>query len=203
MACHGLVAPMTSFLRVETTSSNVGDSIDLLRVRYCALEKGRSLSYCYKYTHDSELYESENACRSFFSESQKDGDCYPVTSSSIFGIYTKNFNDFVNGDPDYFSKHNYFLKHDVENNIITASSLCFNKDSSMICLTGDYEHDVSLLDEVFNEDECSTDDYGYVCNYNSLSIRVWLPEKNVSTVQINSGYLIFCRLLADGSSNCN
>ena len=181
-----------SIYRWERKYARIGDSIvSVSETKWCAIAISNGSD------NQRGCFDTETECNTFLSDNNYTDTCQQktVTTGGI-GEYTTDAST-LNKD--------YYLKHDVEDNVITASYLCFNKDSNMVCLNDNYEDNVLTLNEVFNEEDCSTDEYGYECNYNNLSIRAFIPEKSSTGdtyARISSGYLVFCNITGIGST-CN
>ena len=117
---------------------------------------------------------------------------------------------------EYISENRY-LKHEVENNIITASYACGKYEENGViketCLKGAdssyYASNIEILRSVepyFNtlnyhdsKGYCTFDDSYSYCNSNSLRLYAY----SGGTVTVDVGDLLICYVNSDGLSNCN
>ena len=95
----------------------------------------------------------------------------------------------------------YFLKHEVEDNKITASEVCFIKDGNMHCLKPkEYETSKAKLLEIFGEDACYVDDSYVNCVVSGVivlansdgSVRVQKENDRTRACEIGSYGYSYC-----------
>ena len=135
--------------------------------------------------------------------SQNDG--HTVTQTQTVYRWTTdelNIGDSIEGiatttDPTTLGK-NHYLKHEIVDNKITASEVCFIKDGNTYCLKpNEYETSKAKLLEIFGEGACNVYDSYVYCN-----------ASGVSTDAHSEGYVYarddssYCDVYSGGISNC-
>ena len=112
---------------------------------------------------------------------------------------TKNSLEGISTTTDYTTLNkNFFLKHEVENNKITSSEVCFIKDNNLYCLKpNDYENSKATLLQAFGEDVCSSSEYGINCSVKGLLANA-SSDGNVGALDVGS----ICRVKSGGNSSC-
>ena len=110
--------------------------------------------------------------------------------SSIEGIETTT-------DPSTLGK-NHYLKHEIEDNKITASEVCFIKDENTYCLKpNEYETSKTKLFEIFGESTCYVNVSNVICTPPGVSANV------VSSGDVGAGVgSSECSVTSNGLSRC-
>ena len=110
--------------------------------------------------------------------------------ASIEGISTTT-------DPSTLGK-NHFLKHEIVDNKITSSEVCFIKDGNTHCLKpNEYETSKDKLLEIFGESACTVNDSLFTCDASSVYANAFSGGR-VSAGHGSSG----CGVNSDGYSHC-
>ena len=132
-----------------------------------------------------------------------DGSLTPTTKTVY--RYTKDqlkIGDSIEGietTTDYNSLgKNYFLKHEVVDNKITSSEVCFIKDGNMHCLKpNEYETSKAKLLQIFGESACGVNDSDVGCSASGVGAGA----RSNGTVYACDG-ASSCTVYADGHSRC-
>ena len=109
---------------------------------------------------------------------------------SIEGISTTT-------DPSILGK-NHYLKHEVLDNKIKASEVCFIKDGNTYCLKpNEYETSKTKLLEIFEESACTVDDSRVYCTASGVGASAYSAGSAYAD-DVSSG----CRVYSGGRSDC-
>ena len=118
------------------------------------------------------------------------------------------FHETVSVAKSAFNNRPFYLKHEIENDIVKESYVCFERNSNTYCLRGGinesslsekpiYESNKTILKQAFGESNC-TDHSSYL----DCSEGVWSAYANLDgyvDAYVGSAY---CRVSSNGISNC-
>ena len=134
----------------------------------------------------------------------------PVTSTYVYTVSTNTFqigNAISTGETTYdnyaSTGKNVFLRHTIENDVITESYVGFIKDGNVYYLQGGdngdaYTQNKSILDEAFTSTNCTDNTTSYSCSASVLSASA---RGNGYVLANGDGWS--CSVRADGNSRCS
>ena len=137
--------------------------------------------------------------------SQNDGHTVtPPINGTVYRWTTDNLKigDSIEGistttDSSTLGKKHY-LKHEIEDNKITASEVCFIKDGNTYCLKpNEYETSKAKLLEIFGEGACSVYDSYVRCS--ASGVDAYAYSNGIVSAHVDSSY---CHVISDGNSTC-